>query len=253
MHTADHIDALRRDGARIIAAAEDGLGRVVPSCTGWNIGELVWHVGIVHTFWRGVAAGVVDGPDSFREPARPADDALVAWFAAGLDETADTLLRFDPATPAWTWGRRKDVGFIARRLAHETAIHCWDAVDAIGAGEPVEAELAGDGVAEFLDEVLPGMSRDLGGTVQVIALHANDIHRNWTVRTGLGCCQVVSSGVVDATVSATASQLLLCCGDDARWTGCRSTATSRRCDASWLEPAFSGYSPAAGSCSSSES
>lgn len=50
------------------------------------------------------------------------------------------------------------MGFVQRRLAHETAIHCWDAVGALGRDEAVEPRLAADGVAEFLEEVLPGMS-----------------------------------------------------------------------------------------------
>lgn len=209
MQSPDYIRALRRDGSRIIAVAEAGLGHVVPSCTGWTIADLVWHVGNVHAFWRQVTTGVVAGPNSYREPVRPSDLALVRWFADSLDQTASTLARIDPATPAWTWGHRKDVGFIQRRVAHETAVHCWDAVGALGLDEPVEARLATDGIAEFIEDVLPGMSRDLDGPSQTIALQCNDIDARWTVRTGDGACQLVPSGRVEATVHATASDLVL--------------------------------------------
>ncbi|MDP7701832.1 maleylpyruvate isomerase family mycothiol-dependent enzyme [Mycobacterium sp. TY815] len=209
MHSADYLHALRRDGERIAAVAGAGLHRGVPSCTGWTIAELVWHVGNVHTFWRQVAAGVVAGPKSYREPARPDEQSLVQWFRDGLQETVTTLSRIHPEAPAWTWGHRQNVGFVQRRLAHETAIHCWDAVVALGRDEAVEPRLAADGVAEFLEEVLPGMSRDLDGPVQSIRLQCNDIDGEWTVRAGSGACRLVPDGHVDVTVRATASDLVL--------------------------------------------
>lgn len=209
MDSTDYIHAIRRDGNRIITVAQAGLHNVVPSCTGWTIAELVWHVGNVHTFWRQVAAGAVAGPDDYREPARPGDQALVQWFGENLDETAGTLARIGAGTPAWTWGRRQDVGFIQRRVAHETAVHGWDAAGALGFDEPIEPRLAADGVAEFLEEVLPGMSRDLDGPSQTIALRCNDIDADWTVRAGGGACQLVRSGDVGATVRGTASDLVL--------------------------------------------
>ena len=55
MKPADHIVALRRDSNRIALGAEDRLDRIVPSCPGWQVADLVWHVGIVHMFWRMVA------------------------------------------------------------------------------------------------------------------------------------------------------------------------------------------------------
>lgn len=214
MASLDRVDALRRDGERIAAAAAGHLDRLVPSCPGWNLAELVWHVGNVHTFWRLVAGGSVSGPDSYREPVRPHDPALVDWFRVGLAETVAVLTCTDPATPAWTWGRRKDVGFIRRRLAQETAVHCWDAVTAAGSEEPVEAALAADGVDEFVGDVLPAMSPDLTGPAQTIGLSARDTGAHWLIRAGDGGCRVARAGSgadtgADAKVTATASDLLL--------------------------------------------
>lgn len=209
MDSVDYIHALRRDGDRIIAVARAGLQRIVPSCAGWTIAELVWHVGVVHTFWRQVAAGVVAGPGSFGEPTRPGEQDLVQWFRDGLEKTASTLAGIDADSPAWTWGRRHNVGFIQRRVAHETSIHRWDAAGALGLDEAVEPWLAADGVAEFLEEVLPGMSRDLEGPSQTIALQCSDVDADWTVRVGGGACQLTSSGHVQARVRASASDLAL--------------------------------------------
>ncbi|WP_223163901.1 maleylpyruvate isomerase N-terminal domain-containing protein [Mycobacterium simiae] len=103
----DYILALRRDGNRIAVAADGWFARIVPSCPRWTIADLLWHLGNVHTFWRQVAVGVVIGPGTYREPGRP-NETLLRWFHDGLEETADTLGRMDPETPARTWGHRKN-------------------------------------------------------------------------------------------------------------------------------------------------
>lgn len=210
MNPADHVAALRRAGSRIAGGAEGRLDRIVPSCPGWQIADLVWHVGIVHMFWRMVARGALAGPEAWTEPDRPTNDDLLVWFRRGVDLTATILDSVDPDTPAWTWGRRNTVSFIARRVAQETSVHCWDAVKAIGGNEPIEQAVAVDGIDEFLDEVLPGLSHDLAGPVQTICLRAHDDTGEWTVRTGEGSYHLSRScGQADATVTATASDLLL--------------------------------------------
>ena len=102
------------------------------------------------------------------------------------------------------------MGFIRRRVAQETTVHCWDAVNAIGPNEPIEQILAVDGLDEFLDEVLPGLSDDLSGPAQTICLHTSDSADQWTVRAGNGSTHLTpASDQADATVTATASDLLL--------------------------------------------
>ena len=210
MKPADHIAALRRDNHRIASAAESRLDRTVPSCPGWQIADLVWHVGIVHMFWQMVARGALSGPEDWSEPDRPSNDDLLGWFRGGADLSATTLDGLDPDRPAWTWGRRNTVAFIIRRVAQESAVHCWDAVNATGAREPVEQAIAVDGVDEFLDEVLPGLSHDLHGPAETICLRTNDTLDQWTVRTGEGSSHLnPAGGQADATVTASASDLLL--------------------------------------------
>jgi len=207
---ADHIVALRRDSNRIALGVEGRLNHFVPSCPGWQVADLVWHLGIVQMFWRMVARGVLAGPEAWSEPDRPVTDDLLAWFVGGVDLTANILDSLDPDMPAWTWGRRQDVGFIRRRVAQETAVHCWDVVNAVGCNEPIEQTLAVDGVDEFLDEVLPGLSHDLAGPAQTIRLHAHDSGDEWTVRAGEGSVSPDrASRQAEATATASASDLLL--------------------------------------------
>jgi uncharacterized protein (TIGR03083 family) len=224
MEPSAHVSVVRHQGQRLVETADGRLDRPVPSCPGWVVSDLIWHVGIVLTFWRLVARGVLAGPESWHEPDRLHGDDLLAWYRESLDLTATTLGALDPSMAAWTWGRHQTVGFIARRLAHEVAVHCWDGLRAtaeeITEEEPIERVLALDGIGEFLGEVLPCLSADLDGPAHTVTLRCtdgDDVHE-WTVRVGQGSCQVlgpapgvgVGVGVgADAVVTGTASDLLL--------------------------------------------
>ena len=200
MKPVDHLQSVRRDSHRIAGAAQGRLADTVPSCPGWRVADLVWHVGVVQLFWQLVARGELSGPQAWVEPARPTDDQLLAWFRTGADTAVDALAGLDPERPAWTWGRRHNVGFIRRRVAQETAVHCWDALSAVAA----------DGVDEFLDEVLPGLSPDLAGPAQTVGLCAGDVGADWTIRVGGGSAELARERVgADVTVTAPASDLLL--------------------------------------------
>ena len=67
----------------------------------------------------------------------------------------------------WTWGSDKTVGFVLRRMAHETAVHRVDAERAAGRDEPLDAELASDGVDEFLFEFLRWARRWCGAARRI--------------------------------------------------------------------------------------
>ena len=89
-------------------------------------------------------------------------------------------------------------------------MHCWDALSAVAAGEPIEQRIAADGVDEFLDEVLPGLSPDLAGPAQTVGLCAGDVGADWTIRVGDGAAVLTRGRLgADVTVTATASDLLL--------------------------------------------
>lgn len=210
VHRADHLAAMRRDADRMASSAQGHLDSAVPSCPGWQLADLVWHVGIVQMFWRMVASGALSGPEAWAEPDRPDSDELLSWFRDGVELTGTVLASLAPDAPAWTWGRRKNVGFIQRRVAQETAVHCWDARTAIGCNEPIDQASAADGVDEFLDEVLAGLSHDLGGPAHTICLRACDSGQDWTVRAGQGSAHLIHGvGQAGATVTASASDLLL--------------------------------------------
>jgi uncharacterized protein (TIGR03083 family) len=220
------LTALRADGAAFrTAIAEPGVLTVqVPTCPEWTVGDLVRHLGAVyrrtcvHGGSRDVSRswGKVIIPDD--APA-PDDERLVAWFTGELSRVESFLDALDPDAPAWNWApQSKAAGFWHRRMAHETAVHRWDAQVATGLPEPLESKLAADTVTEVLDTFLPAGRRDepvkVSGLVQLVAA---DLGQEWFVRLrGEGVALLDTDTLLDddahptrAVAGGTASDLAL--------------------------------------------
>jgi uncharacterized protein (TIGR03083 family) len=203
MDATHYMTALRRDGGRLADAATD-LARPVPTCPEWTVADLVWHTGRVHSFWREIASGRT--PNDVKRPDRPPDGELVAWFRDGVEVTASLLEGFDPGQPSWTWTAQRNVGFVQRRIAQETAVHCWDALCAAGREEPVERELAADGIDEFLAFFL---AEEAPEGVEV-HLHPTDDPGEWLIRSNSGTWRIGHEHArAAAAARGTASDLLL--------------------------------------------
>ncbi|MEH1167137.1 maleylpyruvate isomerase family mycothiol-dependent enzyme [Micromonospora sp. CPCC 205539] len=213
------IGALRAEGPAFAAAvAEAPPETPVLSCPGWTVTDLTLHLaGAYH--WVSSFAG----SGQTAAPARPDFDAtglspLQLW-QQGYDKLMVLLDGLDPEAPAWNWAPQpKKAAFWPRRMAHETAVHRWDAQLAIAAGEPVEAKLAADGVSEVLDTWLPaGRRRVPGDWHGVVQLSATDAAQDWYLRLrGEGVALLDTATIFDhddhharAQVSGTASDLLL--------------------------------------------
>jgi uncharacterized protein (TIGR03083 family) len=145
------IGALRADGPAFAAAvAEAPPETPVLSCPGWTVSDLTLHVAGVYRWVHGIAgtaaATAPTGRPQAPEPG-PGETPLQLWQQA-YDQLMTLFDTLDPEAPAWNWAPQpKKAGFWPRRMAHETAVHRWDAQLAIAAGEPVEAKLAADGVS----------------------------------------------------------------------------------------------------------
>ena len=208
MPTLDYLDHLRRSSQRLVDTADGHLADVVPGCPGWNVADLAYHVGRVDDFWTAMATG--GDPEQYVRPPQPADDEVVAWFAAQADRLADTLTAADPATPAWSFWGTRDVAFVRRRIAHETAVHAWDAGDAAGARVPIDAALAVDGIDEFFEIFSPLTPGTPVAPVTTVHLHATDAEGEWLVSVGGGQFEIEHGHAKgDVAVRASASDLLL--------------------------------------------
>lgn len=174
----DRVAALRGEVAAFEAAARrvgDRAAPVVPSCPEWSVVDLVAHLGWVHRY----VAHVVDQrvtaapelaevtqvglpPESTSWPRLdeapnpvPMPDGLLDWFHEGAARLAALLERTDPSEQVWTWSREQTVGFWLRVQVIEAAVHRWDAENAFGTAQPVDAVVAADAVAHVFEVMVP--------------------------------------------------------------------------------------------------
>jgi len=217
LQTAEHIAHLREEGELFTqAATAAGPDAAVPTCPGWQVRDLVRHLGGVH---RWATSYVVTG-----NPSPSSERADAQYFAAIADEDLLPAYRSAHATlvealagaPAdlacWAFlAAPSPLAFWARRQAHETTIHRVDAEIAAGMPSSCSAGVSADGI----DELLNGFfSRTRGKLVcnpaVALAVRATDTGDAWTIRIEPDR-RVVTAGAGDAdcTVSGMASELYL--------------------------------------------
>ncbi|MFF9284910.1 maleylpyruvate isomerase family mycothiol-dependent enzyme [Streptomyces griseosporeus] len=189
---------LRRELAAFRSCLDGDLSAPVEHCGDWTLRELAEHLG-GSNLWA--AAAVTEGHGDLRpDPAPREPAALARWFEDGC-ETLLAALDSDPGRPAWTFHPPHTVGFWIRRRCLETLVHRWDAELALGAARPLDARLAGEGVAEVLDTLAPRqVARGRARAPQsALRLRATDTGASWTY----------GPGAPVATLSGTAERLLL--------------------------------------------
>ncbi|HEX2074166.1 MAG TPA: maleylpyruvate isomerase family mycothiol-dependent enzyme [Geodermatophilus sp.] len=193
-----------RHCAEIVAQADALAGTIagadltapVPGCPGWDVGQLLRHLG-GGLRWAEVIVrtrATAPPPDEhFRKVEGGGDPAVLGpWVAAGARQLAATLRDAGPDATMWTPVPGRTAEFYARRFAHETVVHRADAALALGAEFALEPEVAVDGVDEWLElGSLPQMlelfpeRRELLGPGRTLHLHATDapeeLHAEWVV------------------------------------------------------------------------
>ncbi len=132
MRIEEHIDQLAAEGPRLADAAQRaGLDAAVPGCPGWQVRDLVTHVGGVHRWAASIVGGALAGGDDVmgdRVGAGPADPLLIGWFRDGHRALVQTLRDAPGDLACFTFlPAPSPLAFWARRQAHETAIHRGDA------------------------------------------------------------------------------------------------------------------------------
>jgi uncharacterized protein (TIGR03083 family) len=171
---------------RAATAAADPEAKV-PSCPDWNANQLAHHV--AQTYLHKV--------ECIRHGAFPKD-----WPPSGLDPDPVGVLDeafaaltaiFDehrPSDAAATWhGPDQTVGFWIRRMCQETVVHRVDAEQVAGLElAPIPADIALDGIDEFLDLFVGYLSVDWPEHFTDVLAHADPRpilvsggDRGWTV------------------------------------------------------------------------
>jgi uncharacterized protein (TIGR03083 family) len=169
-----------RDGSQIIDAAQrTGLDAPVESCPGWTMRDLLLHIGDVWSFWSLVVRKRITTIEALKaEPdhAHPSDDLLLDWVSAAHNGIHASLNSTPPDTEIWTWtGANRDLWWLRRRMAQETAVHRWDAERTVGDVYEIPIAVAADGIDEFLQWFAPkNRSASIGGTAHI---HCTDTDR----------------------------------------------------------------------------
>jgi uncharacterized protein (TIGR03083 family) len=174
------------DLVRSAVAAAD-LTAPVPTCPGWNLGQLLRHLGGAHRWVETIVRTRATQPppdDHFRDLSGYTDEdpaELDAWLAEGAAQLAHTLRAAGPDAPVWTPVPGGTPEFFARRMAHETLVHRADAAAAAGAEFTADHEVALDAFDEWMElGSLPMMfefhpeQRELLGPGRTLHFHATD-------------------------------------------------------------------------------
>lgn len=217
IETAEFIDTLRHEGARLADAARSaGLDAPVPPCPGWQVRDLLAHTGAVH---RWATAYVVErrmGREPL-DPTVPSGPELVDWYRGTHQRLTDALAAAPADLNCWFFlAAASPLAFWARRQAHETTIHRIDAEAALGrTPSPVDTGFAADGV----DELLTGfhvrrrskVRTDRPRTLRVRAVDVPDGAREWLLRLSpeAPTAERDAPGAADCTVTGSAVDLYL--------------------------------------------
>ncbi len=191
-----------------VVAGDVELASAVPSCPGWTVRDLVEHVGGVHR-WARVA--LVEGHGGHTpEPAPSESTELRQWFAEGAQSLLSALRASDARDECWTFADTTTAAFWWRRQAHETAMRAWDLSSASGRPYSFPPGLAGDGIDEVVDLLLPRQIRKnrMPAPTMTLGLHAHDTEQQWQIRSSTDTVSTATVSV-SATVSGAASDLLL--------------------------------------------
>lgn len=231
MEIASHITILRQE-AKLFSEAADrgGLDVEIEWCPGWDMRDLVRHLSEIHLWAAGHVStrATKDWVDDLSELSGywpdlavfwPEDDDLVAYYLetnANLvreletaPEDLDTMTFLPAPSPLAMW---------ARRQAHETAVHRFDAQSAAGIETHYEAEFASDGVDEILAAFAPRKDSFPIDAARGMAVHATDTGDRWNVTMAPdGISTFQGEGPADVSLQGRAEDLYLALwnrGDD---------------------------------------
>jgi uncharacterized protein (TIGR03083 family) len=205
-----YVERVREDGGRLAVVARGNLSADVPSCPGWTVRDLVSHVAEVYE--HKIACTALGRAPVPWPPEWPADRDRITWFVDAHERLLGMFRGSDPDTPSATWWPAdQTVGFWARWMANETAVHRVDAELAAGTVTPVNAELALDGVDEILVVMLAGDWSDAPSetvTEQLVAISTGG--RHWIVTLEPEAVSIAEQdGGGNATLEGSPSDVLL--------------------------------------------
>lgn len=155
----DFVEAIRRESARFLECVRQGdLTASVPSCPGWTLEDLAWHLSEVQSYWGTIASDLLQDPGGVTAPERPGPEGLADLFEERSARLVEAVSKHPADARCWTWDDAGwTIGWVRRRQGHEALIHRVDAELAIGNLTAVDEKLAADGVHELLFTQVDGV------------------------------------------------------------------------------------------------
>jgi uncharacterized protein (TIGR03083 family) len=218
-----HIKVIGQEGKLLVEAAEQAsLDVDIDTCPGWTMRDLVRHISEIH-LWAAAHVALRATKmwvDDLAELTASWPDLAVFWPAD--DELPDHYLRTNANLVRELQGAPADLDAMtflaapsplamwARRQAHETAIHRFDAQHAAGTPTVFDAELAADGIDELLTAFAPRATAFPVADTNAMLVHATDTDDRWhvTLRPD-GIATVRDDGPADVTLRGRASDVYL--------------------------------------------
>jgi len=201
---------LRSEGAAAVDLAGGDLEATIPCCPGWSVRDAACHLAQVYE--HKIACTELGVDPSPWPPDWPTGRDLAGWLGDAHLRLLALMEQLGPSAPSATWyPPDQTVGFWARRMAHETAVHRVDLQMALGCLEPVPGELAVDGVDEILTVILAGdwsAARDDHCRGQRVLV--STAGRDWLVTLAEDSITVsAATGKADAVLQGDPSDLVL--------------------------------------------
>lgn len=189
-----HVAAIEREAQLFAdAARRTDLDAPVSSCPGWDMRDLVRHLAEIHLWAAAQVANraVKMWVDDLSELSAywpdlavfwPSDTELIDWYL----ETNANLVRELTSAPTDLECRTflpapSPLAMWARRQAHETAVHRFDAEHAGQTQTSFDPEFAADGIDEILCAFAPRGSTFSIDNPATMAVHTNDTDARWHI------------------------------------------------------------------------
>jgi len=218
MAYSEFVTAVRSEGQGLLAAAGQGGDDPIPTCDEWTMDRLLRHIGRIWTYVGTIVGERLTSPPD--RPTMPDDKTPVEFATEALDDLVDALMSCESDTPMWNWADQPPTAaFWARRMAHEAAVHRYDAQSAHDMAQPIAAELAQDGLDELVDVILPVIvARDTPALPEATYAFVAPDEEAWCIRLGSdGITRADAGATPDVTVRGTTSALMLAALNRVEW------------------------------------
>ena len=95
---------------RMFTVAKGKDSEVIKVCPGWNVNDLMAHVGRVY----GAVTSVIESK-SIERPTTPfptpPESSQREWAMGNFSSLLEAIKQTDPDTPLWTWGKDQNMRF----------------------------------------------------------------------------------------------------------------------------------------------